>query len=259
MAIATKNLDTIVREILIEMELPLHFYFKVLYYCLKETDELARRYGMNAKQQTLTLTSYKRAALPSDFVTPIDVSFRNAERLQSLPRDKSLSVQYNYNSSGGKIKWPDADNIWTSGFILYYQNAGAAATSTTSIDFVRNSKGGIYGLSSGMDFTWDIDATNSELVFSNNVTDDADIVLTYVPTTVSSTSANVLYHHFVNTVKAFAHWRKAVDDRAPENTIARYRQDYINAKRVMKAYVSPISYSTLIYNIRKGYFQAPKS
>lgn len=62
MAIQTKTIDVIVKELLLELDLTNHFYAKMLYYCLDEYNRQARIMGINAKEVEVSFSSNSTAS-----------------------------------------------------------------------------------------------------------------------------------------------------------------------------------------------------
>lgn len=241
----TKTIDAIVRESLIEAGLTLHFYMKYLYFCLKEFEHLAKKHRYFYKQTELTINSYKRVTIPSDFRGIIDLSERNGERLESLFRDDSLNRMYNYDDEGNKIAWPQAEEAFNDTYTIY-NNDGEAINSG-----VLGSTGW-YGLSKGDDKAFTIDTNNNEIVFTNKMEANAKVVLTYSTDPIDATTANVVDHMFVDTLKTYMHYCQLDFGNAPQYEVRRAWTKYKNAKRELNAFLRPITYARLMNLLRKG-------
>jgi hypothetical protein len=321
----TKTIDVIVRELLLDLGLPMHFYVKMLYYCLDEYNRISLINGIKSKQVTLSLegtgvaasVSYasvtytssnlgssgnnvalvfdgtddidtvllawntanptnlitsdaangavvpaagtatllgglnpRRAKLPTDYMKFVDLSVQSGERNRTMQRDDTISKKYN-ESDNDRIAYPDANYSIDTNVISITGN-------DRDIDYNLLHLGGLYGVSQDSDISFAIDSENSEIVFSNRSSTSDKYVLTYVPTVVSDSIANVLEYPFVDTIKEYAKWKRLESNRAPFNAIESQRRNYINAKKVMKANVHPIRYADVVRSIRRGNHAAPK-
>jgi hypothetical protein len=245
-----RTVDSLVRETLMEEGLSIHFYAKLLLPALSELQRLAIRHKMSIKQQTLTINSYQRVAIPTDAIYVFDISIKSGERLVPAVRDNSISKQYNYNDAGEKISFPTANN---PAFPLVVEN--------DSYFYDRNNYGygGWFGLNAPMDKTFTIDFENSEIVFSNSFDGD-EIVITYTADPASTTSANLVRHEFCDVVKAAAKLKYREASGIHNNyEIEQARNEYINYKMVMKALNKPVSKADLIYRIRRGIHAGTKN
>ena len=54
MAIQTKTIDSMVKEVLLDMGLPFHYYVKLLYYMLDEYNRIAMIQGVGMKEVEIT-------------------------------------------------------------------------------------------------------------------------------------------------------------------------------------------------------------
>jgi hypothetical protein len=239
----TKTVDSVVREVLLEEGLSMHFYVGVLLQTLSETQRLSMNHGMHVKQQSLTINSYNRTSLPEDMLYLIDISVRKGEKLIPAVRDTGLNRMYRFDEFGAKIAFPDA----TDGSIpIVYETNDPYAYSS------REGFGGFFGLSAPQDRTFNVDYVNSEIVFSNEFTSD-EVVITYAADPVTCSTCTLIRYEYVDTLKSYAkmkyHENSGISN---QYQIESARRDYQNRKRNMKALVYPTSKADLIYAVRKG-------
>ena len=101
----TITLNHIVRNSLIEAQLPLHYYVRFLHYGIRQLEELNYDNPLNVKRAALTVTSYQRAVLPSDCVDVIEVYLKYGEHVLPMSQDPNLNTTQKYDSSGNKIAY----------------------------------------------------------------------------------------------------------------------------------------------------------
>ena len=322
MPIQTKTIDAIVKETLIHLGLPMHYYAKFLLYALEDYEEASRRHGVGMKQvvitmggtsgvaatataggviftsdrsddegnnialvfdgiddvdtvvnawnaanttntlthdgagtevlgaQTVTLSggvNARRADIPSDCQYIVDLGKQEGERVLPMVRDKSLNKKFNTNSDDERIAYPSANYGLISGIYTADDNGD----SERAVDHSLNHYGGIYGLSIDGDYKWDIDMINGEIVFSNNCSPSDTYILTYVPTVVSNSVANVVPRPVDIRIKEYILLRRLESIGAPDIMIRRQRQNYTNAKRKVASNQNPIRYVDIVNKINR--------
>lgn len=195
----------------------------------------------------------RRAELPVDVQYIVDLGMQEGERILPMVRDKALNKKFNTNSDDERIAYPSANYGLLSG--VY--DADTGDDSTRAIDHALNNYGGIYGLSVDSDYKWDIDMINGEIVFSNNCPTANTYVLTYVPTVVSSSVANVVPRPVDLRIKEYILLRRLESIGAPDVAVRRQRQNYINAKNKVARNQNPLRYVDIINKINRIH-AAPK-
>jgi hypothetical protein len=250
----TKSLDVIVRDTLLDNGLPLHYYTRYLHHGLRCLDELSLDYDMgNIKTVVLSVTDYRRAILPADFIDVIDVSGKHGEKLLPLERVRSLNKLYNRDTEGNKIPYPAEQSVNYDAEFNYNLISGGAT---------MNSRGELIGRFYGRQrnplMTYDIDTVNSELVFSNTM-DLIEVTLTYITSAVSRSTANVVTPYATDVISKYITMMAA---KAEGSSLGKYQlaqQDYQNAKRVFRARMNSMDFAEMISLIRNGIHGAIKN
>jgi hypothetical protein len=240
----TKSINTIVRESLLDNNLPLHFYTRFLHHALRIVDELSMDFDLgNVKIIELDITSYNRAILPSDFVDYVDVSVKSGERLLPLERERNLNKKYNYDEAGNKIPYISEERY--NDLDLNLLIGGKTVNQHGELS------GRMYGRERRATLTFDIDKINSELVFSNT-TELSKITLTYISTAVSKSSANAITPYAVDVVVKYIQMMSAKAQGAKIGLYQMFKQDYENAHRVFRARMNSMDYADIIGALRRG-------
>jgi hypothetical protein len=243
----TKSLNIIVRDALLDSGLPLHYYTRYLHHALRIMDELSMDYDLgNVKSTVLSVTSYQRALLPTDFIDVVDVSAKHGERLLPMERDRTLNKIYNRDDSGNKIPYPTDENINYDSEFNYNLISGANNLNTRGELIGR-----FYGKQRKPLLVYDIDTTNSEIVFSNTVS-LSEVTLTYITSAVSKSSANVVTPYATDVITKYVQMMAA---KAEGGTLGKFqlsKQEFDNARRVFRARMNSMDYAEIIGLIRKG-------
>ena len=243
----TKSINIIVRDALLDNGLPLHYYTRYLHHALRILDELSMDYDMgNIKSVVLSTTSYQRAILPTDFVDVVDVSAKHGERLLPMERDRTLNKNYNRDEAGNKIPYPTDTNINYDSEFNYNLISGANNMNTRG-ELV----GRYYGKQRKPLLTFDIDTTNSELVFCNTMS-LTEVTLTYITSSVSKSTANTVTPYAVDVITKYIKMMAAAADGAKIGIFQLAKQDFENAKRVFRARMNSMDYAEILGLIRKG-------
>lgn len=243
----TKSINIIVRDALLDNGLPLHYYTRYLHHALRILDELSMDYDMgNVKSVVLSTTSYQRAILPTDFVDVVDVSAKHGERLLPMERDRTLNKNYNRDEAGNKIPYPTDTNINYDSEFNYNLISGANNLNTRG-ELV----GRYYGKQRKPLLTFDIDTTNSELVFCNTMS-LTEVTLTYITSSVSKSTANTVTPYAVDVITKYIKMMAALADGAKIGIFQLAKQDFDNAKRVFRARMNSMDYAEILGLIRKG-------
>lgn len=242
----TKSLNIIVRDALLDNGLPLHYYTRYLHHALRIMDELSLDFDLgNIKSVELSVTSYQRAILPNDFIDVVDVSAKHGERLLPLERDRQLNKNYNRDDLGNKITYPTDTNINYDAEFNYNLISGANNLNTRG-ELV----GRYYGKQRKPLLVYDIDTTNSEIVFSNTMALE-QVTLTYITSAVSKSSANLVTPYATDVITKYIKMMAA----QAESTLGKFqlaKQDFENARRVLRARLYAMDFADIMGATRRG-------
>jgi hypothetical protein len=111
--------------------------------------------------------------------------------------------------------------------------------------------GRYYGRERRALFTFDIDKLNQEIVFSNKTTFEK-IVLTYVTSAVSKSSANVVTPYAVDTISKYMVMMAAKANGARLGEAQGAKMEFENARRVLRARLNSMDYAEIIGALRRG-------
>lgn len=245
----TKTLDGVVRGILLERQLPLHYYTRHLHHAITQLEELSFDLEIaTVKSVKLTVDAYQRASLASLSIDDIvDVSAEFGEKLLPMERDITLNKLYNYEEDGiTRIPYPDGVNLNFDSELNYNLLAG-----TNNMNTSGELIGRVYGKQRTAHLVYDIDRDHNEIVFANTMT-LADVVVTYVSASPSITSANTVHPYAVSTIKAYATMMAKKAEGAGLGEVQMYQLDFQNKRRVLRSRMNDMSYADYLGSLRRG-------
>ncbi len=242
----TITLDHIVRNSLLEAQLPLHYYVRFLHYGIRQLEELNYDNPINVKRSALTVTSYKRAVLPSDCVDVVEVYLKYGEHVLPLSQDPNLNTTQKYDANGNKIAYSDPSTTTYDTLLVFNATSPYGFTNDHGEHTGRH-----YGSIPTQKQSYVLDYANSELVFDNAV-DVTEITITYVSNGVSTSAANVVHPYAQDTIEKYIHYCRFKNSRSALNKVALAKQEYINAKRKLKSRLNAITYADVLRIMRQG-------
>tara|TARA_A100001201_G_scaffold101606_1_gene87243 strand:+ start:4305 stop:5063 length:759 start_codon:yes stop_codon:yes gene_type:complete len=243
----TRTLDHIVRNTLLDLQLPLHYYVRFLHYGIRCLEELNYDIPINVKITKLDVTSYQRAILPSDFVDVVDVSAKYGEHLLQLSLDPELNTSYNYEEgTTNKIKFPDPAPVSFDNELIY-----STVNNFGQYNEVGENIGRHYGLAADQKQSYNIDKINGELVFDNALS-VSEVTVTYVSDGITTSSANTVTPYAEDTINKYIKYQRSLNSNASANKIGLLKQEFVLAKKKLKSRLNALSFADILRSIRRG-------
>tara|TARA_Y100000361_G_C11142038_1_gene335698 strand:+ start:834 stop:1592 length:759 start_codon:yes stop_codon:yes gene_type:complete len=243
----TRTLDHIVRNTLLDLQLPLHYYVRFLHYGIRCLEELNYDIPINVKITKLDVTSYQRAILPSDFVDVVDVSAKYGEHLLQLSLDPELNTNYNYEEgTTTKIKHPDPAPVSFDNELIYSTVNNFGQYNETGENIGRH-----YGLAADQKQSYTIDKINGELVFDNALS-VSEVTVTYVSDGITTSSANTVTPYAEDTINKYIKYQRSLNSNASANKIGLLKQEFVLAKKKLKSRLNALSFADILRSIRRG-------
>lgn len=249
--------DQITKSILMNKKYSIHWYLEVLKYvsdCLRElsADDLKI-----VNSVWLTLTSYKAAPIPPDFMDYIRIGVPNGEYVKPMTQNEGYNRTYNYDPNGNPQLWPQVPNggqdltVFGIPFLTYYVN-------------MYNSRGenvgGLYGYrTDGSPFTFDIIAERNEIQFDSALECDR-IVMDYLSDGRSASAATKIITYAEKTIEDYCDWQLDENSRSvPETTKERKFNKYVGSRTVLRGRLNDLTTNDYISIYRNTYSAAPKT
>jgi len=243
----TRTLDHIVRNTLLDLQLPLHYYVRFLHYGIRCLEELNYDIPINVKITKLDVTSYQRAILPSDFVDVVDVSAKYGEHLLQLSLDPELNTSYNYEEgTTNKIKFPDPAPVSFDNELIY-----STVNNFGQYNEVGENIGRHFGLAADQKQSYNIDKINGELVFDNALS-VSEVTVTYVSDGITTSSANTVTPYAEDTINKYIKYQRSLNSNAAANKIGLLKQEFVLAKKKLKSRLNALSFADILRSIRRG-------
>ena len=106
----TKTMNVLVREKLLSLGYPIHYYLPVLHHALTCLSELSQyhNFGGNVKELKITATNYGRLALPSDAIDVTNVYALVAGERKDFKLNSDLTIIQKLDGVT-PVKWLEAD------------------------------------------------------------------------------------------------------------------------------------------------------
>ena len=226
----TKTLDQIVRNEIVNSQLTLHSYVPFLFYSIQEVKKLSDVFSFQVSQQELTITN-REAPLPSNYRRVVSVSRIEGERLLPLPYDHQM------NTDGvDYVITPD-----TSGYI------GPSIISDDNLHYTIN------------------ETTNKIILSTKAGSNKYRLMLTYETTLFSTTTNTVIPIIFERVIQSSIRLQRAKNSRAERgdvnrvNEILTIKEEYNNAKRILKTHLNPMTWEDIMMVTRKSIHNSIKN
>lgn len=263
------TLNNIVRETLMDMQYPLHYYVRFMHYGIHCLEELSYDLPFgesgsiaagstaatvsNIRYIELDVTTYMRAILPSDCVDVVEVHARYGEHVLPLRKDKSLNLIQNYDSSNNKIQYTDQNKGLDAADLL-----GTTTSAQGRVNQYGEHIGRVFGHVDRQDQSYNIDENAGELVF-NNALNVNKVVVAYITNGVKTSQANVVHPYAKDTIKKYIIYQKHLHTNNAFNKTGAFKREYSLAKKKLKSRLYGMSYSDILAVLRQGLHSAPKN
>lgn len=233
----TKTVNILVREKLLSLRYPIHYYLPVLHYALTCLDELSQyhNFGGNVKELKITATNYGRVVLPSDVVDVIDVYALVAGERKDFKYNSDLTIIQKF-SGVTPVPWLETDTS-----LPEYNETGSSALleQTSSYEYPT-----IFYPSDQVDYEYNIDLANSQVVLGPRV-DTTEIYVRYLSSGASGTVVNLVHPYAVAAIHAYIDYQISESERRAQSETMRKRDEYYNERRLLRGKMNPLSVSQL--------------
>lgn len=244
------TVDKIVRSVLIQKKLPLHYYLEMLKYACDCVRELYMDSMRVVNTVELEVNDYYAVDLPCDYMDWTKVGIKQGQLVQPIAQKDSINNLRNVNSSGEYVPYnqqPGAnfDFPFWPGYWMF-QN----------IDDLGENLGRLYGYNTTIQnngFKVIPDRCQIQLseVFSN-----CKIVLEYISDGQCADNASQVDPYAQACIEAYMRWRfspNADIDRSPEAV------SYVNARRIYRARKDPLTTVEIRQILFANYIGSPKN
>lgn len=221
------TIDKIVRGILIQKRLPLHYYLE----CAKHAMDCLRELTFDSLRvvNTVILTVNEDgyyADLPCDYVDWTKVGFKVGQFVAPIPQRDSINRLHNYTSQGaitnyGDPATTDADFPFWPGYWVY-----------SNVNDLGENIGRLYGWNTGVSAnSFKILPERGQIQFAESI-QGSEIVLEYISDGQTNDNATKVDPYAESCIEAYVAWRTSRNsdiDRSPEGIA------FANARRIFRA------------------------
>lgn len=221
------TIDKIVRSLLIQKRLPLHFYLEYAKYACDGLRELTFDSLRVVNTTTLAINEDGYYAdLPCDYVDWTKVGFKAGQFVSPITQRDTINRLHNYTSQGAITNYGDPatsnlDFPFWPGYWMF-QN----------IDDLGENIGRLYGYNTGISENgFKIMPERGQIQFTESIQSTV-IVLEYISDGQTNDNASQVDPYAQACIEAYVRWRTSRNsdiDRSPEGVA------YVNARRIFRA------------------------
>lgn len=236
-----KTVDTIVRESLADMQLPVHYYAQFLHYAI---DWMDTEYNLDTKGAVvtvqLTVSEDFNADLPEDYVDWIRVGQNRGRYIVPMP------TRYTLLNNGQSITVQESDTVVP--FDGYYW--------ANFVNEYAEHLGKLYGMvTDGGDH---FNIVGNKIVFGHAFTAGQKVYLQYL-SSASNLTTSLVHPYFSRTLKKWIHWKYTEFNRRENLTQKqRARNEYFNEYRNSRARHFGLSKEDIVNIMRRNTRQSVK-
>lgn len=250
--------DQIVKSILMNKKYSIHWYVEVMKYLSDCLRELAMDDLKIVNSTWLTLTPYRAAAIPPDFLDFIRIGVPNGEFVRPMTQNEGYNRLLNYDPNGNPQPWPQipdgGQNLTVFGvpYLSYYVNMYNARGENV---------GGLYGYrTDGSPFTFEIVPERNEIQFDSQFSGCERIVMDYLSDgrTVSAASKVITYAE--KTIEDYVDLQLDENNRStPESVKMRKERKYVGSRTLLRGRLNDLTVDDYLSIYRNTYNAAPKT
>lgn len=240
----TRTLDKVVRDKLMSIGYPIHYYLPVLHHAQQCLDELSQQhnFGQNIKETKATPLPYGRVAIPATAIDVIGVfAVVGGERKQFVLNTELTHFQKLDGVT--PVKWLDTDNSLSEN-----HSSGSSSLLEYAMPYEPPT---VYYPNTEVVYEYNIDYTNSQIIFGPRV-EVTEIYLWCLYDGVSKTAANLVHPYAVDTVHAYIDWKLSESERRPQSETMRKESSYYNQKRLLRGKMNPLTLAQLYHILITG-------
>lgn len=240
----TRTLNKVVRDKLMSIGYPIHYYLPVLHHAQQCLDELSQQFnfGGNVKEVKLTPLSYGRIDIPVDAIDIISVFGVVAGERKEFVLNPNLTL-FQKLDGVTPVKWLESDTSLSE-----YNSTGSSGLLEQTSPYEIPT---IYYPDGQVNYEYTIDQSTSHIIFGPRV-EVTEIYMRYLSNGVSGTAANLVHPYAVETLHAYIDWKLSESERRAQSETMRKESSYYNQKRLLRAKMNPLTLSQLYHILITG-------
>jgi len=247
------TIDQIVRRLLLENNLPIHYYSEFLFHASSCVRELSFDTLKIVNTVNLPVSDIGDVELPSDFVDDVALSLRAGGMLQPLPHKSNLNpIRVHNATTGAFTTQPSSQNVDINNSTYF----GSYSWSWFwNVDSYGGFTGRFFGANGGTQTGYKVIREQRRIQLSDGVS-GGDIVLQYISDGQNSDNASQITPQAVACIHAYINW-KSSGSRAMKNS--QEAATFYNEKRLLRARLSDFSIMDIKNTLRSNYSASIKN
>lgn len=253
--LATTNMDAIIRTVLMEMNLPIHFYFRAATIGIRTVRDLNLGTMPYVKSYNGTVNEYNEVPIPSDLVDYIRVGQVKGAEIIPMGENKSYTRVASTNENGNFTNYNEP-----AGHTVSINSSFNNYTFGKSINDYGEIQGKMFGLGGGTRADeFKFIPERSKILVGGNLSEGDDIYIEYVAYDTSQFHSGipVLAAPFIEQSIKFNFAR--YDRTGRLGDIAREQQILSQEKRKLRAALTKIDTETMLRLFRNNFKQSIKA
>ena len=256
----TTSLDRIVRDALMRMGYPIHYYLPFMVAaknCLAVLSQDDLRV-INTKK--LTVNKFNEAQIPDDYLDYSAVNIPVGQTLKKLVQDDKINSLANYDANFNQIVYGANGATDMAGPNTIYGYLYPFYLNTTTYNEYGESIGRFFGFGAGIqDDTFKIIPERNVIQMTENLSTNF-IVLEYISSGMSSDAATKITSYATETIVSYILWQLKENSRSyglGERQIA--QQEFIFQRKILRARISGLTIEVLKRLSQKASYSSPKT
>lgn len=231
----TKTLDSVIREALLDSNLPIHYYMVFSHHAKKciETLSLDFSLGQNIKELKVSVNDHNRFSIPNDSIGIIGVYGIYGGERREFSINTTLTTAYKLNDSN-KVPWLENDSSFPDN---QQGESSIPIDQTMAVDYPT-----IYYPTNQVDYEYNIDNGNNEVILGSRVNME-EVYVWYISNMVSKTSANVVNYHVAPVIISYIDYMIAKSNGTAQSRVIEKKDIYYNEKRLLRGRLNPLKVS----------------
>lgn len=248
------TLDGIVRSLLNQKQLPIHYYMRFLKYAADGYRELHFDSLKNIRAVKLPLTDYKAVQLPCDFVDLLKVGVATGQYVQPFVMRNGINRLNNLDASGNPTTYGSPTQS-TSDYAAF----GGWDWFTNHFNDYGEATGRYFGLGVGSQRdTFKLIPERNEIQFSEDI-QATEVILEYIGDGTCCDSATSIHPYAQKAIEAYADWMYKKHSKSfglGDEQVA--EREFVNQNRKLRARLNGMTMEDIRRSVDSGYLASVK-
>ncbi len=257
---AVTTLDRIVRSVLLQKSLPMHWYLKFLKYGADCIRELSYDTCPTVSAVTLTLNNYFAVDLPCDFLDISRIGIPVGQLVHPISQRDSINSAINYSATTGlPVPYTNVNNsgeLFDPASFPYYPGFW----SFPSIDDLGESLGRQYGYPTGYNgISYRLIRERNQIQFNENFPAQ-NISLDYIGSGECITNATQVIPYAIMTIETYIDWKYKLHQRNQNIGQTEEAKRLFGAEwRKLRARMDELDLLQIRQILQRAYISSPKN